>query len=65
MVILGERALYAVLQQSLAHSHTERHHQGLANQCITQEGDVGGHTGPVVRRERFGGLLSYSHREAA
>ena len=28
MVILGERALYYVLQQYLAHYHTERNHQG-------------------------------------
>jgi hypothetical protein len=26
---------------------------------------VGCHTGPVVRRKRLGGLLSYYHREAA
>jgi hypothetical protein len=26
---------------------------------------VGCHTGPVARRKRLGGLLSYYHREAA
>ena len=49
----------------LAHYHTERNHQGLDNQLIAREGAVGGQTGPVVRRERLGGLLSYYHREAA
>jgi hypothetical protein len=65
MVMLGEAALSYVIHQYLAHYHTERNHQGLDNQRIAQEGAAGGHTGPVVRRERLGGLLSYSHREAA
>jgi putative transposase len=65
MVILGERVLYYVLQQYLAHYHTERNHQGLDNQLIMPEGAVGHHTGLVVRRERLGGLLSSYHREAA
>jgi putative transposase len=65
MVILGERSLYAAIQQSLAHDHRERNHQGLDNQLIMQEEVVGRQTGHVVRRERLGGLLSYYHREAA
>jgi len=65
MVMLGEAALSYVIHQYLAHYHTERNHQGLDNHLIAQEGAVGGHTGPVVRRERLGGLLSYYHREAA
>jgi len=59
MVLLGERALYHVLYQYLARYHTERNHQGLDNQLIASEGEVGGQTGHVVRRERLGGLLSY------
>jgi putative transposase len=65
MVMLGERSLSYVIQQYLARYHTERHHQGLDNQLITQEGEVGCQTGPVVRRERLSGLLSYYHRKAA
>ena len=65
MVMLGERALYYAIHQYLTYYHTERNHQGLSNQLITREGDVGCHTGPVVRRERLGGLLSYYHRKAA
>ena len=65
MVMLGERALYYAVYQYLAHYHTERNHQGLNNQLIAREEEVGGQTGPVVRRERLGGLLSYYHREAA
>jgi transposase InsO family protein len=65
MVILGERALYYVIHQYLAHYHTERNHQGLDNRLIAPEGVDGCQTGHVVRRERLGGLLSYYHREAA
>jgi transposase InsO family protein len=65
MIMLGEHALYYAIHQYLAHYHTERNHQGLNNQLIARAGDVGGRTGPVVRRERLGGLLSYYHREAA
>ena len=65
MVMLGEHALSYAIYQYLTHYHTERNHQGLDNQLITREGDVGGHMGPVVRRKRLGGLLSYYHREAA
>ena len=65
MVMLGERSLYYAIQQYLAHYHHERNHQGLDNQLIAPEGTVGCHTGPVVRRKRLGGLLSYYHREAA
>jgi transposase InsO family protein len=65
MVLLGERSLYDVMQQYLTHYHTERNHQGLNNQLIVREGAVGYQMGPVVRRERLGGLLSYYHREAA
>jgi hypothetical protein len=45
MVTLGERPQYEAIQPSLAHSHTERVHQGLANHLIAREGDVSGHTG--------------------
>ena len=34
MVMLGERSLYHAIQQYLAHYHTERNHQGLANHLI-------------------------------
>jgi putative transposase len=65
MVMLGERSLSYAIEQYLVHYHTERNHQGLDNQLIVREGTMGCQTGPVVRRERLGGLLSYYHREAA
>jgi putative transposase len=65
MIMRGEHALYYAIQQYLAHYHHERNHQGLANQLILPEPDLGSHSGQVRRRERLGGLLSYYHREAA
>jgi transposase InsO family protein len=65
MVMRGERALYYAIYQYLTYYHTERNHQGLDNQLVTQEGEVGCQTGRVVQRERLAGLLSYYHREAA
>ncbi len=65
MIMLGERSLYYAIQQYLAHYHHERNHQGLDNHVISREGAVGDQTGPVARRERLGGLLSYYYREAA
>jgi transposase InsO family protein len=65
MVMLGERSLYYAIQQYLAHYHTERNHQGLANHLIALEPALASHSTQVRRRERLGGVLSYYHREAA
>ena len=43
----------------------ERNHQGLGNQLITLEPDIGSRSGQVRRRKRLGGLLSYYDRDAA
>jgi putative transposase len=65
MLMLGERSLHDVIQQYVAHYHTERHHQGLDNQRITPESGMGSHSGQVKRRERLGGILRYYYRDAA
>ncbi len=65
MLLLGEGSLHVVLSQYLEHYHQERNHQGLGNRLIATELDWGRHRGPVGRRERLGGLLSYYYREAA
>jgi transposase InsO family protein len=64
MVIMGEASLRHVLREYLAHFHAERNHQGLDNQLIAPEMEVGCQAGQVARRRRLGGLLSYYHREA-
>jgi putative transposase len=65
MVMVGAPALSYVIHQYLAHYHAERNHQGLANQLIAPEPGLGSRSGPVRRRERFGGLLRYYYRDAA
>jgi transposase InsO family protein len=65
MLLLGEGSLHVVLSQYLEHYHQERNHQGLGNRLIATEPDWGRHRGPVGRRERLGGLLSYDYRETA
>jgi putative transposase len=53
-----------MLAEFVGHYHGERNHQGLDNELIDlparQRAD-----GPVRRRERVGGLLSYYYRAAA
>ena len=45
--------------------HGERNHQGLDNQLIESLPKAPLTQGPVLRRERLGGMLSYYYREAA
>lgn len=40
-------------------------HQGLSNQIIDPEGDVGAIAGKIECRERLGGMLKYYQRRAA
>lgn len=63
--IRGEESLRYVLTHDLEHYYAERNHQGRGNHLIAPEPEVGRQTGPMVRRERLKGLLSYDHREAA
>jgi hypothetical protein len=65
MIFIGEGSLCYAIHHYMAHYHSERNHQGLENQLIAPEPEVGGQTGQVVRREHLGGLLSYYYREAA
>jgi transposase InsO family protein len=63
LVLIGERHLRHSLREYVSHYHRERNHQGLDNELI-----IGAPSpvscGPVRRRERIGGLLSYYHRAA-
>ncbi len=64
IVLLGEGHLRSVVAEYVEHYHTERNHQGLANELI--EASIPANTdGAVRRRRRIGGLLSYYYRAAA
>jgi transposase InsO family protein len=64
IVPLGERHLRRTLQEFATHYHHERNHQGLGNELIDAP-VAQQRTGPVRRRQRVGGILSYYYRSAA
>ena len=64
IVPLGERHLRRTLQEFAAHYHRERNHQGLGNELIDRP-TAHRPIGPVRRRHRVGGILSYYYRSAA
>jgi putative transposase len=64
LVLLGEGHLRAVVREYVAHYHEERNHQGLAGQLILPPANLN-QPGPIVCRERLGGLLRFYHRKAA
>jgi hypothetical protein len=53
-----------VIGQYMEHYLTERPHRGLGKVRITNPGADAGH-GPVLCRERLGGLLKSCYRAAA
>jgi putative transposase len=62
VIPLGERHFRRTLTEFVVHYHRERNHQGRGNNLID---NAGAHPcGPVRRRQRFGGLLSYYYRAA-
>jgi transposase InsO family protein len=64
VVPLGEQHLRHLVREFVAHYHGERNHQGIKNELIEQP-PVQRMSGPVRRRQRVGGVLSYYYRSAA
>ena len=66
LILFGERSLWHVLTEHIAHYHSERPHQGKGNVVLMP---VTNHrsrrVGPLRCRERLGGLLKYYNDEAA
>jgi putative transposase len=65
VLFFGEKSLRRAVSAYLDHYHSERNHQGLDNQIIEPDVEVGQIAGKIECRERLGGLLRYYHREAA
>ncbi len=65
MILFGEESLRTTMHNFVAHYHTERNHQGLANRLISPEAGHLGNAGVVQRRQRLGGMLNYYYRAAA
>jgi transposase InsO family protein len=61
----GERHLFTVIREYVEHYHVERNHQGLDNVIPFPSSAPQGSNGPIVRRERLGGLLTFYERKAA
>jgi transposase InsO family protein len=64
VIPLGETHLRELVREYMIHYHAERPHQGLGGKLI-QPADGHDADGPLVRRERLGGLLDYYYRKAA
>ncbi len=59
MILVGEASLRRAVDEFIEHYHGERNHQGLLNQLIVPvEAQTIG-DGPILSRERLGGLLKY------
>jgi len=54
MILFGEESLRTAIYNFVAHYHTERNHQGLANRPISPEPGHLGKAGTVQRRQRLG-----------
>ena len=63
-VPLNERHLRTAITKYVVHYHTERNHQGLGNELITPLPASANDAGPIVSRERLGGILNYYCRAA-
>ncbi len=57
--------LRRAVRDYVSHYHSERNHQGLDNRLIESLPKDRLTQGPVLRRERLGGMLNYYYREAA
>ena len=65
MIFIGGASLRRAIREFMAHYHAERNHQGLGNRLIRgEESSVPG-WGPVDRRIRLGGMLSFYDHAAA
>jgi putative transposase len=65
MILFGEASLRTAIKNFVAHYHSERNHQGLANRIILPETGHVGNSGRVQARQRLGGMLNYYYRAAA
>ena len=65
VVPLGEAHVRQLVHEFVDHDHHERNHQGRDNQLRQRPSLPVNPDADVERRERLGGLLSFSYREAA
>lgn len=64
MIFIGAASLRRAVREFMAHYHAERNHQGLGNRLIRAERPAVSSHGPIERRSRLGGMLSFYHHAA-
>ena len=64
VVPMGEWHLRHLVREFVDHYHGERNHQGIRNELIERP-PLQRRSGPLRRRQRVGGVLSYYYRSAA
>lgn len=64
-VVLGESHLEYLVSEYVNYFNTERPHQAMGNDVLTEQGESPSLEGEVVCQERLGGLLKHYRREAA
>jgi transposase InsO family protein len=65
LIPIRQGTLRRALREYGAHFHQERNHQGLGNVLIMSRASSANREGPLVRRQRLGGLLNLYGRAAA
>lgn len=65
MIFFGGKHLRYVANEYVQHYHAERNHQGIGNRLIEERDEGVENSGPVVSRNRVGGMLRYYLRTAA
>ena len=65
LIFFGEGSLRKGIREFVLHYHGERNHQGLGNRLIMADEGPVRHGGPLLCRQRLGGMLNYYYRTAA
>jgi transposase InsO family protein len=66
MIFFGEASMHHAVTQYIEHYHHERPHQAKGNRLLfPQPSDSRPRDGPVLCKQRLGGLLKFYHRKAA
>lgn len=64
-IFFAEASLRTAVQNLVDPDHSWRNHQGLVNRILRPEKGYLGAKSAIQRRQRLGGTLNYSYRDAA
>ena len=65
MIFFGPESLRRALHEHALHYGSERNHQGIGNNLIAPDGQIGSTEGKMRCRSRLGGMFNYYYRDAA